>query len=94
MTTPLVFASKDAGEELAQVLKRFRAEGISAEPLIFGAHRKPEAVVIPYELYVALLPAIEDVEIAALVRQREGAGQAQPLSDIAAGLGLDPAQFH
>lgn len=88
-----VFASSDARNELPKALKRFRAQGASADPVVFGSHRKPEAVVIPFALYSQLLPMIEDLEIAALVRERAAAGEAAPLSDIAAGLGLDPSEY-
>lgn len=85
--------SHAARNELPQTLKRFRAEGEAAAPLIFGAHRKPEAVVIPFELYSQLLPAIEELEIARLVRERAQAGQARPLGELAGRLGLDPADY-
>ena len=61
--------------------------------MVFGSHRRPEAVVIPYELYTELLPAIEDVEIAHLVRERAEAGQAAPQADIAVALGLNPDDY-
>ena len=56
-----VLPSRDARDELPKALKRFRAEGIAAEPLVFGSHRKPEGVVIPFELYEELLPLVEDI---------------------------------
>ena len=88
-----VIASSDARKELPALVQRFRNEGVFAEPLIFGAHRKPEAAVIPFELYAELLPAIEELEIAALVRERAGAGPAVPLADIAAEFGFDPSDY-
>lgn len=30
---------------------RIRREGAAAEPVAFGSHRKPEAILIPYEAY-------------------------------------------
>jgi hypothetical protein len=47
---------------LSGILARFRREGAAAEPVAFGTHRKPEAVLLPYEVY-------ERYE--ALARQRE-----------------------
>lgn len=88
-----VLPSHAARDELPKALKRFRAEGGSAAPLIFGAHRRPEAVVIPFELYSQLLPAIEELEIARLVRDRSQAGEARPLSELAEHLGLNPADY-
>lgn len=60
----------EAREAFSKVVARFRAEGMTSRPVIFGSHRKPEAVTIPYELFKALLPAIEDVLAAELIRQR------------------------
>lgn len=47
---------------LSGILARFRSEGPAAEPVAFGTHRKPEAVLLPYETY-------ERYE--AMARQRE-----------------------
>jgi antitoxin StbD len=95
MTMPVanVLPSGDARAELPKALDRFRHDGMLAEPLVFGSHRKPEAVVIPFALYERLLPAIEDLEIAELVRLRAAEGGAVPLSDVAATIGLDPDEY-
>lgn len=84
-----VLPSREIRTELPKALARFRSEGIAARPIVFGAHRKPEAVVIPFELYASLLPLIEDLEIAQIVRERTAAGPATPLADTAAKLGID-----
>src|ERR1700685_4460961 len=42
---------------LSGILARFRREGATAEPVAFGSHRWPEAIVMPhqpYERYEAL----------------------------------------
>jgi PHD/YefM family antitoxin component YafN of YafNO toxin-antitoxin module len=52
---------------LSGILARFRSEGSAAEPVVFGTHRKPEAVLLPYETY-------ERYE--AMARQRERLGWA------------------
>jgi hypothetical protein len=36
---------------LSAILARFRREGAAAEPVAFGSHRKPEAILLPYEVY-------------------------------------------
>ena len=59
------------------------AEGVAADPIGFGSHRRPEAVVIPFELYVQLVPVLEDLEIAQLLRERAAAGESVPLADVA-----------
>jgi PHD/YefM family antitoxin component YafN of YafNO toxin-antitoxin module len=38
-------------QRLSGILARFRREGAAAEPVTFGSHRKPEAVLVPYEVY-------------------------------------------
>ena len=45
--------------------------------------------MIPFELYAALLPLIEDLEIAQIVRKRTATGLATPLAETAAKLGID-----
>jgi hypothetical protein len=47
---------------LSGILARFRREGAAAEPVAFGTHRKPEAILLPYETYQ---------RYEALARQRE-----------------------
>ena len=84
-----VLPSREIRTELPKALERFRNEGIAAAPIVFGAHRKPEAVVIPFALYVSLLPLIEDLEIAQIVRDRTAAGSATPLEETAAKLSID-----
>jgi hypothetical protein len=72
--TPLeplaVLPVAQAREEFSKVVRRFREEGISAQPVVFGSHRKPEAVTIPYAMFQALLPAMEDILLAGTIRER------------------------
>jgi antitoxin StbD len=88
-----VLPSSDARAALPDTLRRFRIEGSSAEPVVFGSHRKPEAVVMPFELYAQLLPVIEDLQIAHLVRTHAAAGESVSLADVAAAVSLDPAGY-
>ncbi len=92
MSIAPILPSREARTEIPKALRRFREEGAAAVPVIFGSHRRPEAVVIPFELYTSLLPAIEELEIAELVRERS-AEPARPLSELATELGLDPADY-
>jgi antitoxin StbD len=90
MTTVLeVQPAAEFRASVPSLLRRFRAEHAAATPVVFGANRRPEAVVIPFELYAELLPILEDLEIARLVRDRESAGEAVPLADVAAEFGID-----
>lgn len=58
----------EAREELSRALARFRREGASAAPVIFGSHRKPEAVVIPFEAYAEVLAVRQRMQAAAEAR--------------------------
>lgn len=93
MVALTVYSSREARDEVPAALARFRKEGARSKPVVIGAHRKAEAVVLPYALYEQLLPAIEDLEIAEIVRERTAAGPAESLAPLAASLGLDPADF-
>ncbi len=54
MTNPAVLQVHPLSEvrqRLSGILARFRREGAAAEPVAFGSHRKPEAILLPYEVY-------------------------------------------
>jgi hypothetical protein len=54
MTGPAVLQVHPLSEvrqRLSGILARFRREGAAAEPVAFGSHRKPEAILLPYEVY-------------------------------------------
>jgi antitoxin StbD len=70
-----VLPMTQARAALAEAADRFREIGLSADPVIFGNHRKPEGVVMPYALYERLLPAIEELLLAELVRARIADGR-------------------
>jgi hypothetical protein len=89
-----VLPTSQARGELSHTLERFRRDGLSAEPMVFGGHRKPEGVVIPFELFERLLPLLEDVLIGETVRQRVNTPDASlPLEGLMLELGLDPDGF-
>ncbi|MCZ2404788.1 hypothetical protein IV498_16805 [Paenarthrobacter sp. Z7-10] len=85
----LVLSSSEASDELAEALERFRAQGLTAEPVVFGADGVPEAAVISFTLYSALLPAIDELVIAETLRSRSGK-QSVPPKEVAADAGLNP----
>jgi antitoxin StbD len=54
MTSPVtiqVHPLSEVRQRLSWILARFRREGAAAEPVAFGSHRKPEAILLPYEVY-------------------------------------------
>jgi antitoxin StbD len=65
MTTPAVIQVHPLSEvrqRLSGILARFRREGAAAEPVAFGSHRKPEAILLPYETYGVLLEQRQRLE--------------------------------
>lgn len=54
VTSPVtihVHPLSEVRQRLSGIVARFRREGAAAEPVAFGSHRKPEAVLLPYEAY-------------------------------------------
>lgn len=76
---------------LTTVVARFRDEGISASPVVFGDHRKPEAVLLSFQTYQILLDIAEDVILTEHVRDRDSrdTGARTTLADLAATLDID-----
>ncbi len=55
----------EARTALSQVLATFREQGVAAEPLVFGDHRRPEGVVLPFEVYAQLEDQIDQLRFEA-----------------------------
>ncbi|GAA4048787.1 hypothetical protein GCM10022282_06850 [Agromyces indicus] len=47
----------EARAGLSGVLRDFRARGTGARPVVIGSHRRPEAVLLPYETFATLSAA-------------------------------------
>ena len=69
-----VLATREARAQLPALLERFRQAGADAEPVVIGARRRPEAVVLSYERYLRLAGGRERVA-AALEAQAREAGE-------------------
>jgi PHD/YefM family antitoxin component YafN of YafNO toxin-antitoxin module len=69
-----VLATREARAQLPALLERFREDGADAEPVVIGARRRPEAVVLSYERYLRLAGGRERVA-AALDAQAREAGE-------------------
>lgn len=50
-----VLATREARAQLPAMLEHFREAGSEAEPVVIGARRRPEAVVLSYERYLKLV---------------------------------------
>ena len=85
-----VLATREARAQLPALLARFREAGAEAEPVVIGARRRPEAVVLSYERYLQLAGGRERVA-AALERQ---AGEAGESLDADAALALADEELH
>ena len=81
----------DARKHLTGHVARFRAEGLDAEPVVFGDHRQPEAALLPFETFQLLLDVAEDIAIAQRIREREASdtGNRTSLAEVAAEFGID-----
>ncbi|MFI6681737.1 hypothetical protein [Kribbella sp. NPDC050470] len=87
-----VLTTADASKHLPNLLELFRSGEV--EPLIFGDAGQPEAVVIPFEVWRALVEVATDEEgfdsSYSVVRHRLANPQPSvPIEDVAAELGLD-----
>jgi len=70
-----VLATREVRAQLPALLERFRQAGADAEPVVIGARRRPEAVVLSYERYLRLVGGRARVA-AALDRQAREATEA------------------
>ncbi len=85
-----VLATREARAALPAMLERFRQDGADAEPVVIGARRRPEAVVLSYERYLQLAGGRERVA-ATLDRQTREAGATL---DADAALELANSELH
>jgi len=72
-----VLPTREARAKLPSMLAGFRARGVAADPVVIGAHRRPEAVVLSYELYLSLLGGRERVKAILADRRASGSGMGE-----------------
>lgn len=85
-----VLATREARAQLPAMLAGFRKAGADAEPVVIGARRRPEAVVLSYERYLQLVGGRERVA-AVLDEQARAAGETL---DAEAAMELADAELH
>jgi PHD/YefM family antitoxin component YafN of YafNO toxin-antitoxin module len=56
--------------DLTKILAEFRRKGKKAEPIMFGTHRKPEAVIMPARMWRDLLEEMDNLRDRILVLER------------------------
>jgi PHD/YefM family antitoxin component YafN of YafNO toxin-antitoxin module len=59
------------------MLAGFRARGAKADPIVIGAHRRPEAVVLSYERYLTLLSGRERIKAILADRRSSAEGMGE-----------------
>jgi len=95
--TPLpVLGTRELRGSIPSILARFRKLGAKAQPVFFGARRKPEGVFLPYERYAELLDELDNAAIVTLVEARLPAADEQlgdELDAVARDLGFDPDEI-
>jgi hypothetical protein len=85
----------EARRTLPETVRCFAKRGADAEPIFFGAHRRPEGVMLSYARYRQMLDMLDDMAIELEVRRRDRQddGARVTLSDLIRQQGLDPADF-
>jgi antitoxin StbD len=83
-----VLPTNEARARLNQIAAAFDRAGMTAEPVVFGSHRRPQAVIVPWQLWRELAPMIEDAHDLATARTRleEAGTQRVAHSDVLAAL--------
>jgi len=91
-----ILPTTEARAKLSQIATEFERQGASAEPVTFGSHRRPQGVIIPWALWLEILPTIEDHLDANEARQRldEAGTERVGFDDVAKALGREPGRYH
>jgi hypothetical protein len=76
---------------LSRLLAVFREQGVDAEPVFLGSHRRADAVLLPMALFEELSPVIDDFLASQEVRRRLAAdtGERVTHEELLAELGID-----
>ena len=95
MAITKVIPAADARRDLPKYLRNFRKSPTQAAPVIFGPHRKPEAVLLPIEQYEALLDRVEELTVRQEIADvlAKDSGKRRDVADLAREHGFDPAEF-
>jgi antitoxin StbD len=90
-----VLPTTEVRARLSQIAAEFERAGAAGVPVAFGSHRRPQGVIIPWELWLEILPDIEDRLDAAEAQQRlQGAGGKRVgFDEAAAAVGRKPRRY-
>jgi PHD/YefM family antitoxin component YafN of YafNO toxin-antitoxin module len=79
---PQPLTTGEARRRLNGILRTFRENSTGVVPVVFGARRRAEAVIIPFDQFEALLSIAEDHAIAPMVTERLAAGGGHPFNEL------------
>ena len=91
-TTQKVMPTAETRSRLSQIVANFRDRGAAAGVVVFGSHRKSEAVIVPIEIFDALSEQIGQLVADARLVERLGApddGVRLTTDQVAANLGIE-----
>ena len=90
-----VLPTTEVRAKLSQIAAEFERHGVRAEPVAFGSHRRPQGIIIPWELWLEILPTIEDHLDAAEAGQRlvEAGDERVSFEEAAEAIGRDPRRY-
>lgn len=93
VTITEVLPTGDARARLGAIARAFDELGISAQPVVFGSHRRAQGVIVPIALWERIAPAVEDaLDIEeATDREARSGGRTVTLTEVEATLGRTPA---
>ena len=74
-----VLPTNEARARLNQIAAGFDHDGPDAAPVVFGSHRRAQGVIVSWQLWQRIAPAVEDALDAEIARQRIDAG-GEPLT--------------
>jgi len=90
-----VLGTRELRDQIPAILRDLRAD-VDSEPIVGGANRKPEIVILSYDGYLGLMDQIDNLAIATQAGERIPAADADlgtSLEDAARELGLDPDEI-
>jgi len=88
-----VVTTSEARAALSQIAARFDAGEV--EPVVFGSHRRAQAVIVPFEVWEKLLAQAEDERDLQLAHERldSDTGTRFSSADVAAAAGLEQNHY-
>ena len=83
-----VLPTNEARAKLNQIAAGFDHDGPDAAPVVFGSHRRAQGVIVSWQLWQRIAPAVEDALDADLARRRiEAGGDRLSQDELLAALG-------